>query len=493
MDCPPLTLATVPCLILALAAAAARPASAGNPTPAAGPTVLDIGSRKQLLIDTLFLGEANGVALRVHPPRKTGEIALKRDKPWESATLNWFGVLQEGKRCRMWYEAYDAEGWPTADDTSFCYAESTDGVHWTKPDLGICTYQADTHTNILFRQIGTGASRSRVHGANVFVDPGARPNERYKAVSQGIFAGLTPPHRIAGMISPDGIRWTRLPAPICDVFADSQYSGFWDPALREYVLYGRVSGRGRAIGRSESADFAHFAPPALVMQTDEQDPPDTDLYNPAAVRYAYAESVYLAFPSLYEHKTHTLDIRLAVSRDGVHWSFPERVPYIPLGRPGTLDSGSLYMGQGMLRHGDTLSLYYSGARINHEQAELETLTKPEGERVFLRATTPLDRFVSATAGPSGGSFVTPPLRFRGSKLVVNVLAAKGSASFALLDAQGRPLPGFTLDACEPVRGDTTRATVRWKAGANVNRLAGKPIRLRVSLRNASLFTFAFVP
>ena len=87
------------------------------------------------------------------------------------------------------------------------------------------------------------------------------------------------------MHSADGLRWTRLPHPICDVFADSQYSGFWDASCGQYVLYGRTNGRGRAIGRSARPTFDRFAAPETVLETDGQDPSGTDLYNPAAVAY----------------------------------------------------------------------------------------------------------------------------------------------------------------------------------------------------------------
>ena len=194
----------------------------------------EVGTERQLFIDKAFFDQASNVALRLHQPRKTGERNLQYDKPWESATLNWFSVLEDRgvvdkeAKYRMWYECYDVPGWPTADDTSFCYAESRDGIHWTKPELGLFEYQGNKNNNILFRQIGAGDHYSRVHGTGVFIDPTAPPEARYKAVSQGQCQGATPPHRIAGMVSPDGIKWTRLPQPICDEFADSQYSGFWD-------------------------------------------------------------------------------------------------------------------------------------------------------------------------------------------------------------------------------------------------------------------------
>jgi hypothetical protein len=109
---------------------------------------------------------ATDVALRVCPANKTGEHTLEPDKPWESASLNWFSVADNGGKYRMWYEAYDVDGWPTGDDTSFCYAESADGVHWRKPDLGLFRYRDVNQTNILFRMIGPPDAHSRVLGVD---------------------------------------------------------------------------------------------------------------------------------------------------------------------------------------------------------------------------------------------------------------------------------------------------------------------------------------
>ncbi len=109
----------------------------------------DVGNERQLFIDGAFFDQSDDITLRLHQPQKTGERNLQPDKPWESATLNWFSVLEDQgvvdkeAKYRMWYECYDVPGWPTADDTSFCYAESRDGVLWTKPELGLFEYQGN--------------------------------------------------------------------------------------------------------------------------------------------------------------------------------------------------------------------------------------------------------------------------------------------------------------------------------------------------------------
>ena len=454
---------------------------------------LNVGSNKQLFIDNLFFESSTNVALKVHPPVKTGEKNLQREQPWESATLNWFNVMQEGGNYRMWYECYDIDGWPTTDDTSFCYAESTDGIYWTRPNLGLFTYQGSSNNNILYRMIGPPGANSRVHGTGVFVDPTAPPASRYKAVSQGLFDAFTPPYRIAGMYSADGLQWTRYPAPVCQVFADSQYSGLWDARLQKNVIYGRAfSATGRALGRSESADFTNFAELNLVLATDGNDPTDSDLYNPTALQYPYATNVYLMFPSLYQHTPDTLDIRLAVSRDGVTWTWPERVPFIPLGPIGQFDSGSLYMGQGLIRNGDDLWLYYSGSPLKHNEAELDQLILPGSGRVFSRVVSRLDGFVSADAGTGGGSFLTPSLMFTGNSLKLNVQVSPGGAvRVGLLDACGAPVSGRAIEDCLPITGDGVALVVHWNTGTDVSGRAGNPTKMRVEMQNASLYAFQF--
>ena len=450
---------------------------------------IDVGGQKQLFIDDLFLKQPRQVKLRMHPATKTGERTLEPNEPWENASLNWFSVMRHEGKFRMWYECYDVEGWPTTNDTSFCYAESMDGIRWVKPKLGLFNYHGSTSNNILFREIGPPGAYSRVHGAGVFLDPTAPPELRYKCVSQGMFAQSAPPYRVAGMSSPDGLRWTRLPGVICDLFADSQYSAFWDTERDAYVLYGRVGGRGRAIGRSQSREFSHFEPLQFVLENEAE----RDLYNPAALKYPGAANTYLMFPSVYDHKADTLQIHLAVSRDGIRWNFPDRAaPFIGLGHPGQFDSGSLYMGQGSVQVRDELWHYYSGSPLKHEQATLDLLTNAANRRIYSRAKIRVDGYVSVEAGDEEGSFVTPLLRFKGNALELNVaVRVGGGVRVGLLDEAGRPVPGLTPADCVPIVGDHLRHVVIWNTKTNISSLAGRPIHLSLQMTKANLFAFQF--
>lgn len=474
------------CWMLAAVAFANEGAPAGA---AAATNCIVVSDQKQLFIDELFLKQARKVALRMHPALKTGERTLEPDQPWENASLNWFSVLQQDGKFRMWYECYDVGGWPTTNDTSFCYAESVDGLRWVKPNLGLFSYHGSSSNNILFRQLGPPGAYSRVHGAGVFLDPTAPAEAKFKCVSQGMFSQSAPPYRVAGMISPDGLRWTRLPNLICDIFADSQYSAFWDAGRDAYVLYGRVGGRGRAIGRAQSRDFSHFDPLQLALENEAA----RDLYNPAAVKYPGAANIYLMFPSVYDHKADTLEIHLAASRDGTKWNFPDRAtPFIALAKAGQFDGGSLYMGQGLVQVRDELWHYYSGSPLKHEEATLELLTKPANHRIYSRAKIRLDGYVSVEAGDDQGAFVTPPLRFKGNALALNVaVRVGGSVRVGLLDEAGRPFPGLTPSDCVPITGDRVRHVVAWNAKTRIASLAAHPVCLSFQLTKADLFAFQF--
>lgn len=478
-------------LILVLVLPSPFRADADDPSSS---TSIVVGDDPILFADPRMILRAEGVQTRLHPPLKTGERLLVSDKPWEDATLNWFSILHQDGKFRMWYECYDREGWPTADDTSFCYAESEDGIHWIKPNLGLFEYKGSTANNILFRQIGVGASRSRVHGSGVFFDSSVPEASRFKCVSQGLFQGIGErPYYIAGMTSPDGLNWTRLEKPICQVFADSQYSGYWNPVLGKYVLYGRVGGRGRAIGRSVSDHFESFSPLSLVLQTDEQHSEQTDLYNPACVSYPGRADLLMMFPSLFSHRKDTLDIHVAFSSDGENWRWPDRqTPFVSLGADGEFDSGSLYMANGCVDIGDEIWFYFGASRLKHEETNLETLANTSNQRVYSRAVAKKDRLVSASAGTAVGRFQTPIMKSGGRALIVTAdIRQGGELRVGLLDSNRKPIPGRALSDCNAIRASCSNQQIHWRDKSGIMSVPDGDLQIEVELRDADLFSFQF--
>ena len=60
------------------------------------------------------------------------------------------------------------------------------------------------------------------------------------------------------------------------------------------------------------------------------------------------------------------------------------------------------------------------------------------------------------------------------------------------DEAGKPIPGYTLNDCDRILTNDVAHVVRWKGNADVTPLAGKPIRLKITMRSAKLYAFQFL-
>ena len=95
-------------------------------------------------------------------------------------------------------------------------------------------------------------------------------------------------------------------------------------------------------------------------------------------------------------------------------------------------------------------------------------------------------------GYYGGEAVTHPLLFSGSELVINfATSAAGSVRVEIQDEAGAAIPGFTLDECAELYGDAIEERVTWQGGASLSALAGRPVRLRIVLHDADLYSLCF--
>ena len=75
--------------------------------------------------------------------------------------------------------------------------------------------------------------------------------------------------------------------------------------------------------------------------------------------------------------------------------------------------------------------------------------------------------------------MTRPLRFEGAELNLNfATSAKGSLRVEVQNPNGKPVPGFALDDCEELFGDSVSKKVSWTGEARLESLSGEPVRLR---------------
>lgn len=481
--------------------------AAAAPQEEGGATVFAIGSQRELFTDRSLIAEMGGGArLRLHHPEPR-EVALACDAPWEGNGCLYVTAIRDGDLYRMYYRGGNYRITPTeyteAHPLVYCYAESRDGIRWTKPELGLVEFKGSRRNNIILDRLGT-------HSFAPFLDtrPGTPPEARYKAVANG--GGE---HGLYALQSPDGVRWSLMSeAPVITQGAlDSQNLAFWDAARGEYRAYFRDFRDGRDIRTCTSADFLHWTDPVWLEYDPER---GGELYTNQILPYYRAPHLLLGFPTRYldrgwseshnhlpqlEHRrvragaspregSAITDGRFMSSRDGRRFSiWPESFIRPGLRTRDTWFYGDIYQAWGLVETASAIpdappeiSLYAS--ERYHQQ----------GGTVFRRYTLRLDGFVSVEAPLAGGWFVTHPLVFAGKELTLNVsTSAAGTVRVELQDAAGAPVEGYSLADCPEIFGDDVDRVVVWKHGPDVSPLAGRPVRLRFELRDADLYAMRF--
>jgi len=182
---------------------------------------------------------------------------------------------------------------------------------------------------------------------------------------------------------------------------------------------------------------------------------------------------------------------LIYSADGLDWRrLPVMEAFIAPGPAGSFDAGSIYSaGDHPVVVDDEVRFYYAGDSCTH--GDTRPVTSPHRYTGTGLATLPRDRYVAWQGGAVPGTLLTKPLKFKGRQLHLNLDASRGETRVALLAADGKPLPGFGLDNCVPLSGDSLDQVVKWRGGSDLSVLSGKNVRVRFSLRQSALYTWQF--
>lgn len=243
-------------------------------------SLLMVGREKQLFVDHKFIGSSEGITLRVNPPYQTGEKLIVADQPWERGgrIASYGSVLKEehpkGPRIRLWYDIISGGGVPGDGYRAVAYAESSDGIHFQKPILGLVESKGSKENNLV---IPTDLSRMTVGGGSVFRDenPKCPPEKRYKSWSKLYSTAGTYQGRNRVWYSADGLRWhLEETIPTGLRAADTQPTWFWDPTIRRYRGSSREwvelapGQRTRMAGYNESDNMLHWENFMLVLRAD---------------------------------------------------------------------------------------------------------------------------------------------------------------------------------------------------------------------------------
>ena len=472
--------------------------------------------------------------------------------PWESAALFSHGSIMRDPidgLWKAWYISCKQTTLQSSAERRLCYAESRDGMRWTRPLMNFCPQPGYPKTNILL-DIESGGSSQH---ASVIVHPDAPPEFRYEMFiirlpgwehDVRVVKGFTLPAGKSGhgggkgefkpgyfrYKSRDGRKWEPWEVVNLETsdsgwisqLADGSYVAYHKavlPALPGGLFpYDIAAGVCRIMVRRTSKDGTNWSAYEPVVTPDWRDPQDTQFMEltPLVQRGGMVGLV-----TVYHTLNQTIDVQFAGTRDGRNWWRPDRRASVPLKALGDLGGGMIWPMHPLIQHEGRIYLYYCGCEGLHndfqstEPVELmKKATFPRwphywepltlGKDVYspvrgvlwfygsmCRASWEKGRLwaaVTATGGPVVGTLMTHNIQAAGKEFVVNAVTQKDGTLTAELVVNGKPLRGFSRSDCVPIRGNQHSAVIRWKRGS---KCPVENVQVRFYLQRARLYGFDF--
>ena len=370
-------------------------------------------------------------------------------------------------------------------------AESDDGLQWRPRDTR-------KDVKIRGRRFVHQATGGGAEWCGIYLDERAPAGERVKKLGgQEVWA------------SPDGVHWRHLSNWRRDI-SDAPMCAVWNEVYGKHFIYGRPAKGDRRWSVRQTDDWKTFTDPVLLLQSDGQDAPLTDLYGMPVFPYEgwYVGLVWLYHGAAqfqgttpYKFTGGKVDCQIAYSLNGIGWQRTLRETFIGAGGPGTPTGGCVYPTSIVKRpDSDDLWIYASASATEHGLTP-----KRAGSIVAYRMRK--DGFVHLESRSGGGRIATKPLYWRGGELRLNV---QGQGNFArgrgatdrtpwerfiihggvrvqITDPRGRPIKGYTFVECRLFSGDNVAWRPTWTSGRKLSALKGKVIQVAVELNNARLY------
>jgi len=476
---------------------------------------LQVDGRVTLLaIDDQGLGERDGLTLTINKPTvrqkpvltpETGNLSAP-----DSMAAHFYGtVLHDAGKFRMYYYAVSYRKGAPGDlwQGPVCYAESDDGLNWTKPHLGQVEINGSSENNAL------KLSDEATQCAAVIIDEEETdPKKRYKMVYMSFSHTWT--FRTA--TSADGITWDVQEKRPSDKFLEmGSFLRFGD----QWIVHGQSGGNdadGNPEGRqgyaSTSPDFVNWEtnyvdsfrvpePEDVAKRGLIGDYPQVHLGVGATSFGNVAVGLWGIWhnPSEEERRKTgwygagliTCDLGLLVSNDGVTFREPvkgdvyiagDESPATPL--PGVEDPTILCQANGILNVDDQTLIY-------HGRWRNATVTKDNYYAEIGVATLPRDRWgtLELAKGAEAGSTLSEPITVPGGAWALSLNAdGAGLMSVELTDETGALLPEFSGEhAATITRKKGLEHGTKWQG--DLASLAGKTVRVKVGLKgeNAKLY------
>ena len=435
------------------------------------------------------LTDTTDMTLSVNRPRYDGKV-LTFDG--EGSGTNFFTVLPIDSGYRLYYETWS---FPDLENIKVCYAESPDGLHWTRPENNVILPKIEDNFTVMKDP-----------------NPACPPEHRFKATMEDVVDGVK---SLVIRSSADGLHFTHYSIINQGYGIDSQNTLHWDRHTQKYYCYFRENLKPtdgdtlwketplRTIMVTESTDCLHWSEPKQLDYFGGERYP---LYTNCISPYYYDDRYYIGLPTRYverrewndnfeqmsglairrqkcaQNKRYGLAVTDCVfmhSTDHYHWHrFDEAILTPELEYKTNWFYGDCYPAVGTMAELTPGELSFFERRRNAEDHDLVEMH---------RHTYRKDGFASFKASYTPCTLLTKPFTFEGDTLSVNFrTSARGNLFVEVLDEAGAPLPGYA--SCEYF-GDSLERFIRFEQPLSA--LAGTPIRLKFSLRDGELFSLQF--
>ncbi len=447
------------------------------------------------------------------PTRHPANPVLPRGAPGtpDAYGVQFYGsVIREGGKFRLWYVAFDddTENKVASARWRAAYAESVDGLHWTKPHLGLVEYRGNKNNNLVLIEPGPFGFVN----LKVIADPSdPDPQRRYKMSTHVYFRHNTRLGTLAPFASVDGMHW-KLLTDAKPIKAELKKEDLVLPGVHfepcgglykwdgMYYICGQNAMNatrpynGRVVRMYHSPDFVNWSQTSSIgfvrtlqqkamlpghSREGEQNHEGISVWN----RRNLLLGIYGRWHGAAEWKDVTIDLGFVVSNDGVSFREPAHEwTFLKRGEDGQWDQGGLIQGQGFENIGDETFLYYGAWDPRHWQ------NTPERGGVGI-AVLPRDRFgdlVVETKGKGPGDYQWPEITSefitaaipvkRAQRFYLNAdgLGPDAALKIELLAANEKPL-GYIAN----IRQNGFQTPILW-AGKTIATDLPERIRIRVT-------------
>ncbi len=457
----------------------------------------NIGSRLELFVDSFLIDELKNTRLILHTPQDQGPV-LDFDKPWEGPFCGYVTILKDNDKFRLYYRGLPKAGKDGSTAETTCYAESKDGINWTKPNLGIYEVSGTLNNNVVLADHAPFS-----HNFSPFIDnkPGIPNTERYKAIAGIESTGLL------GFKSTDGIHWQKVrEEPLITKGQmrgpfDSQNLAFWSTAENRYICYFRSwttgATRYRTVSRTTSEDFIHWDEP---VEMDFGDTPREHLYTNQTSPYFRAPHIYISVAARFMPHRQVLTEDQALELNVNPKYFKDCSDAIFMTTRGGNKYDRTFM-EGFIRPGIGLQNWVS--RSNYPALNIMQ-TSPVEMSIYVnqdyaqpsahlhRYSLRIDGFSSVNAPYDGGELITKPFTFTGDSLILNFsTSAAGFVKVEILDQQGKKIKDFELKNAKELIGNEINKVVTWNENPDLKLFNNKPVRLRFVMKDADIYSLRF--